>query len=69
MSHIPEPDHNGTAYGQNIIIVIVVIIIIIVIIIVVVLSLAYRAEKGWFNSGYIFPEGFKSQLPFRSVQP
>ena len=24
-----------------------------------------RAEKGWFNSGYIFPEGFKSQLPFR----
>ncbi|KAL0035689.1 hypothetical protein WJX79_008812, partial [Trebouxia sp. C0005] len=25
-----------------------------------------RAEKGWYNSGYIFPEGFKSQLPFRS---
>ena len=31
------------------------------------LDVACRAEKGWFNSGYIFPEGFKSQLPFRSA--
>ena len=25
-----------------------------------------RAEEGWFNQGYIFPEGFKSQVNFRS---
>ncbi|KAK9807622.1 hypothetical protein WJX72_004551 [[Myrmecia] bisecta] len=25
-----------------------------------------RAEKGWYNAGYIFPEGFKSRINFRS---
>ncbi|PRW21070.1 Transforming growth factor beta regulator 1 [Chlorella sorokiniana] len=25
-----------------------------------------RAEKGWFNAGYIFPEGFQSRTLFRS---
>jgi hypothetical protein len=25
-----------------------------------------RAEKGWYNAGYIFPEGFKSRTLFRS---
>ena len=25
-----------------------------------------RAEKNWYNSGYIFPEGFKSHVHFRS---
>ena len=25
-----------------------------------------RAEPGWFNSGYIFPEGFASRVNFRS---
>ena len=25
-----------------------------------------RLEKGWFNAGYIFPEGFKSRTLFRS---
>ena len=27
---------------------------------------ARRAEPGWFNSGYIFPEGFCSRVNFRS---
>lgn len=27
---------------------------------------ACRAEPGWFNSGYIFPEGFASRVSFRS---
>ena len=27
---------------------------------------ACRAEPGWFNSGYIFPEGFCSRVNFRS---
>lgn len=25
-----------------------------------------RSEKGWFNAGYIFPDGFKSEVVFRS---
>ena len=25
-----------------------------------------RADKGWFNAGYIFPEGFLSRVHFRS---
>ncbi len=25
-----------------------------------------RAQKGWYNAGYIFPEGFKSRTLFRS---
>jgi hypothetical protein len=25
-----------------------------------------RAAKGWFNSGYIFPEGFHARTLFRS---
>lgn len=25
-----------------------------------------RAEKGWYNAGYIFPEGFQSRTLFRS---
>ncbi len=25
-----------------------------------------RAEAGWYNSGYIFPEGFTSRVSFRS---
>ncbi len=25
-----------------------------------------RADAGWFNSGYIFPEGFASRVNFRS---
>ena len=25
-----------------------------------------RADAGWYNSGYIFPEGFKSRTLFRS---
>jgi hypothetical protein len=25
--------------------------------------------KDWFNAGYIFPQGFKSRLLFRYVQP
>ena len=25
-----------------------------------------RPDSGWYNSGYIFPEGFKSRVNFRS---
>ena len=25
-----------------------------------------RADRGWYNSGYIFPEGFSSRVSFRS---
>lgn len=25
-----------------------------------------RAEAGWYNAGYIFPEGFASRVNFRS---
>ena len=30
------------------------------------LRLPCRAEPGWYNSGYIFPEGFASRVNFRS---
>ena len=26
----------------------------------------FRKDKGWYNSGYIFPDGFKSRVLFRS---
>lgn len=26
----------------------------------------HRAEEGWYNHGYIFPEGFQSKVNFRS---
>ena len=29
-------------------------------------NLVRRAEPGWHNSGYIFPEGFASRVSFRS---
>ena len=25
-----------------------------------------RAENGWYNAGYIFPDGFASRVNFRS---
>jgi hypothetical protein len=29
-------------------------------------SCAYRAENYWYNSGYIFPDGYHSRTTFRS---
>ena len=29
-------------------------------------SAACRAADGWYNQGYIFPEGFESRVNFRS---
>lgn len=34
--------------------------------VVLTVTVPYRAEPGWFNSGYIFPEGFTSRVNFRS---
>lgn len=28
--------------------------------------LSCRAEEGWYNHGYIFPDGFQSKVNFRS---